>query len=103
MFGANPETASYVANTLPKYTWGFMFMSLNTIYSAYMYSTKRTTYAIILNIVRSFVFTTLITLVLPLIFGGEMAWYTFGIYEALSFVLAFFLLKVSERNGIIYK
>lgn len=103
LLGANPETASYVANILPKYTWGFMFMSLNTIYSAYMYSTKRTTYAIILNVIRSFIFTTLITLTLPHIFGGEIAWYTFGIYETLSFLLTLFLLKLSERNGIIYK
>lgn len=103
MFGADPETAAYVAKTLPKYAWGFIFMALNTIVSTYMYSTKRTVPAVVLNIIRSFGFTTLITLVLPLIFGGEIAWFTFGIYEALSFILAVVLLKVSERKGIVYR
>lgn len=103
VFGADTTTAEYVAAALPKYAWGFLFMSLNTIVSAYMYSTKRTVPAIVTNLVRSFGFTTLITLALPAIFGGEVAWLTFGIYEALSFVFAIVLLKFSERNGIIYK
>lgn len=103
IFGADTATADYVAATLPKYAWGFMFMSLNTIVSAYMYSTKRTTHAIAANLVRSFGFTTIITLALPGIFGGEIAWFTFGIYEALSLVFAVVLLKFSERNGIVYK
>ena len=78
-------------------------MSLNTIISAYMYSTKRTTWAVVFNVIRSFGFTTLITLALPAIFGGNIIWFTFGIYEALSFVFAVVLLKVSERNGIAFK
>lgn len=103
IFGADTTTAEYVAIALPKYAWGFMFMSLNTIVSAYLYSTKRTIYAVILNLIRSFGLTTLITLLLPLAFGGEFAWFTFGIYEALSFALGVILIFVSERKGIIYK
>lgn len=103
LFGADGETADLVAKVLPMYSWGFMFMSLNTIISAYMYSTKRTTWAVAFNIVRSFGFTTLITLVFPMIFGKNIIWFTFGIYEALSLILSITLLRVSERKGIEFK
>ena len=103
MFGEDTETAQFVANVMPKYSWGFILMSLNTIISAYMYSTKRTGAAVIMNILRSFGFTTLIILVLPLIFDGDIIWFTFGIYEALSLILGAMLLIVSERKGIIFK
>lgn len=100
MFGADGETAELVASVLPKYGWGFILMSLNTIISAYLYSTKRTVWAVVFNAVRSFGFTTLITLAFPAMFGGNVIWFTFGIYEALSLVLAVILLKASERNVI---
>jgi len=103
LFGADGITADLVASVMPKYGWGFILMSLNTIISAYLYSTKRTSWAVALNVVRSFAFTTLITLALPAIFGGNIIWFTFGIYETLSFVLAMILLKTSERNGIEFK
>lgn len=103
IFGADAVTTAYIVKSLPKYAWGFVFMSLNTIVSAYLYSTKRTNPAIIANLVRSFGFTTLITLALPAVFGGEFAWFTFGIYEALSLIFAVILMKSSERGGIVYK
>lgn len=103
MFGADPATAEFTAQVLPKYAWGFILMALNTIISAYLYSTKRTAYAVVINLIRSFGFTTLIILLLPFLFGSEIVWFTFGIYEALSFVLSVILWKVSERKGIIYK
>jgi len=103
LFGADGLTAALVVDVMPKYGWGFIFMALNTIVSAYMYSTKRTPYAVALNLVRSFIFTTLIIFIIPLIFGSGVIWFTFGIYEALSFIFAIILLKASERNGIEFK
>lgn len=75
-------------------------MSLNTIISVYLYSTKRTIYAVVLNLARSFGFTMLITLLLPLAFGGEFAWFIFGIYETLSFALVVILMLVLERKRL---
>lgn len=103
LFGADAETSGVVTRALPAYGWGFIVMSLNTIVSAYLYSTKRTIWAVELNVFRSFVFTTLITLLLPALFGGTIIWYTFGIYESISLALAFVLLKSSERKRIIFR
>ena len=103
MFGADGTTADLVVKVMPQYGWGFILMSLNTIISAYMYSTKRTSWAVVFNLLRSFLFTTLITLALPAICGADVIWFTFGIYETLSFILAVILLKASEKNGIRFK
>lgn len=103
MFGADPDTLQYTVASMPKYAWGFSVMALNTIISAYLYSTKRSTQAIIMNILRSFVFDIAVIILLPEIFGAEIIWYTFGIFEAMVLAAAIVLLKSSERNGVIFK
>lgn len=103
LFQTTKETLDYVVRVMPQYAWGFIMMSANTIISAYLYSTKRTTYSVIINVLRSFVFTTAVTLAFPAIFGAGVIWYCFGIYETLSLVVAAILLWQSERKGIVYK
>ncbi len=76
-------------------------MSLNVMISAYLYSTKRSKEAIIINVLRSLVVDSVVILALPVIFGSGIIWFTFGIYEALVLISAVYLLKRSERNGIV--
>lgn len=78
-------------------------MSVNVLISAYLYSTKRTKQAVIINILRGLVINTVVILLLPRIFGANAIWFTFGIYELIIMVIAIFLLKDSEKNGIIFK
>ncbi len=103
MFGADPETLGYTVASMPKYAWGFSVMALNTIISAYLYSTKRSTQAIIMNVLRSFVFDIAVIILLPEIFGAEIIWHTFGIFEAMVLAVAIVLLKSSEKNGVVFK
>ncbi len=103
MFGASGEMLNYTVKYLPQYAWAFIAGGINTLISAYMYSTKRSTYAIVLNVARSLILNTAIILDLPLLFGREIVWFTFGISECIVLVLAYALLKASERNGIVYK
>lgn len=42
-----------------------------------------------------------VILALPVIFGSGIIWFAFGIYEALVLISAVYLLKRSERNGIV--
>ena len=88
---------------MPKYAWGFSIMALNTIISAYLYSTKRSKQAIIMNILRSFVFNLAVIILMPMVFGAEAVWHTFGIYELLVLAAAVMLLKSSEKNGVVFK
>lgn len=103
LFGADAETLELTVECIPKYAWGFSVMAINTIISAYLYSTKRSYQAIIMNTLRSFVFSLAVILLLPAVFGAEIIWHTFGIYEALVLAVALVLLKSSEKNGIVFK
>lgn len=103
LFGANSETTDFAVTHMWEYCWGFIIASVNTLLSAYFYSTKRSKQAIILNTVRSLIFNTAVITLLPKILGEIIIWHTFGIYEIFVMLVAIILLKISERNGIIYK
>lgn len=103
MFGAAGEILEYTVKYLPQYAWAFIAAGINTLISAYLYSTKRSTYAIVLNVARSLVLNTAIILGLPALLGESIVWFTFGISECVVLVLAVALLEASERNGIVYR
>lgn len=103
LFGADGETLEFTAVHMWEYCWGFVIGSINTLMSAYFYSTKRSTQAIALNTVRSLVMNTVIITFLPKILGKAIVWHTFGIYEVLVLVIAVILKRSSEKNGVIYK
>lgn len=103
MFGADPVTLEYTLKVLPLYSWGFIIMAFNVMISAYLYSTERSTQAVIINFLRSIVINAGIILTLPKIAGANIIWFTFGIYEIIVLVIAIALLKHSERNGIVFK
>lgn len=102
LFGADAQTVDFTAAHIWEYCWGFVIGSINTIISAYFYSTKRSGQAIVLNIIRSLIMNSLIITLLPMIFGKGIVWHTFGIYELLVLILALTMKKISERNGISY-
>ena len=103
LFGADIVTTEYVLKVLPFYVWGFIIMAFNVMISAYLYSTERSVQAIIINFLRSIVVSSGVILLLPNIFGENIIWFTFGIYEAIVLVVAVILLKHSERGGIQFK
>lgn len=62
MFGADALTLACTVQYMPRYAWGFIIMSVNTLISAYLYSTKRTKQAVILNLCRSFLLDSAVIL-----------------------------------------
>lgn len=103
LFGAEGSIIDATVKYMPQYAWAFIVSGLNTLISAYFYSTKRSVQAIILNVARSFVINIAVIVGLSALVGSSIVWYTFGISEAVVLVIAFVLLKQSERKGIIYK
>lgn len=103
MFGADAETLAFTLDAMPLYAVGFIFQSVNTIISAYLYSTKRTREAVILNLLRSFALTCVVILVMPLIFGADSVWLTFAAYEFISMLIGMMLIWLSERHGVVFK
>lgn len=74
----------------------------SAVIASYLFSTKRTQYAIPLNAYRSVVFNSLCINGLLIIFGSHFVWHTVAISEAICLCVAIVLWRVSERNGIIY-
>ncbi len=101
----NPDTvlADIAAEALPKFAWCFLFIALNLMISSYLYSTKRTAQAITIAVFRCIALNSASILLLSTLFGGSIVWFTPGIAEAVSLVIAVVLLKYAERNGIVYK
>lgn len=102
MFGADEKTLAFTLASMPKYAWGFSVMALNTMISAYLYSTKRSRQAIIMNILRSFVFDLAAIILLPVFFAPDVIWHSFGIYELMVLLVAVILLRRSEKNGVVF-
>lgn len=102
LFGADADTLAFTVKYMPWYAWGFLFLAPNTMISSYLYSTKRTKEALVLNVLHSFVFNSLVIILLPMIFGSGSIWFTFGIYEILVLLVAVVLVKKSEKHGLVY-
>lgn len=103
LFGAEEAAIEIVKASMPKYCLNYVFAASSSVIGAYLFSTKRTPYAITLNVCRSLVFNSVCINLLPHLFGYEFVWFTVAVAEASCFVIASVLRKVSERNGIIYK
>lgn len=103
LFGADEAALTFTQRYLPQYAWGFIVSGINIMISAYFYSTKRSNQAIVMNILRSIVVNTLVTLGLPALFGTSIIWYTFGIYEMIIAVISVSMYKNTERKGIVYR
>ena len=102
-FGAEAASIPIVCDALPKYCLNYVFAASTAVIASYLFSTKRTQYAITINVCRSIVFNFACINFLPLLFGYEFVWYTVTVSEGVCMVIAMVLRKISERNGIIYR
>ena len=101
LFGAEGVTRQMTIEAMPLYAWGFIIESVNVIISGYLYSTTRTRQALIANVLRSLVFNSLVTILMPKLFGPQSLWLTFGVYEILVLIVSVILLKRADKNGAI--
>lgn len=100
LYAADAETRAVTLVWMPRYSWGFAVEALNVIASSYLYSTTHTREALTVNVLRSFVLDTLVTLAMIPLFGRDSIWYSFLAYEGLVLIVSAFLLIRSERRGI---
>ncbi len=103
LFGTNEAAVEIVVSAMPKYCLNFVFATASALIASYLFSTKRTKYAVTLNVCRSLVLNFLCISFLPLIFGENFVWYTVAVAEFICLIIAVVLWRFSERNGIEYK
>lgn len=102
IFGTNITTTNETVKAMPQFAWGFILAGVNALISSYLYSTKRTKEAIIINILHSFVINSLCILLLPLFFGESIIWFTYGISEIIILIIGVIFIKKSEKYGLIF-
>lgn len=101
IFGARGLILEEICKYILPFSWGFIFAGANSMVSSYLYSTMHSRPAIVLNLVRSFATNTFCILVLPMIFGKGIIWYTYGISEVLVSLLAIALVfSVRKHRNI---
>lgn len=101
IFGARGLILEEICKYILPFSWGFIFAGANSMVSSYLYSTMHSRPAIVLNLVRSFATNTFCILVLPIIFGKGIIWYTYGISEVLVSLLAIALVfSVRKHRNI---
>ncbi len=98
LFGTDASTLDYVLKAMPMYAWGFVIMAFNMMIVAYLYSTDRANQATIISVLRGIIFSMFVIIGVPAIFGANTIWFTLGIYEVLSLIVAFILLRQSEKQ-----
>ena len=100
MFGADAPATAITVAAIPRHGWAFLFASMNTILSSYLYSTKRTRESAAVNVLRGFILTPLCIVLISVATNGSAVWYAVGVAELISFLCAIFITRRSERGGV---
>ena len=97
----NPEDTELIAFTAEKSIWyfcAFFLAGYNILMISFWQSTRKTKSALAVSLSRSIVWPTILTLLLPLIFGNEVIWLCHSLSEALTACTAFALLARQKRK-----
>ena len=94
----NKETALVQTATaaLPIFSLSFIPMALNLIFTAFLFSTKRTGVADVIAISRGIIVKALAIFCIPILFGSNAIWIAPFVAETITLVLAVVLSKTSK-------
>ena len=99
IFNSDTDLVISASTALPIFSFSFIPMSFNLIYTSLLYSTKRTKQADIIAICRGIVIKAIAIFTLPLIFGNETIWAAPLVAEALTLLIAVF---VTQKTSLVY-
>lgn len=100
IFNQDTELVQTAKSALPFFSLSFIPMAVNLIYTAFMFSTKRTTQANAIAICRGIVIKAAAIFCVPMLFGANVIWLSPFIAETLTFILAVILTKTTK---LVYK
>ena len=96
IFNQDPELVQNASTALPLFSLSFIPMALNLIYTAFLYSTKRTLQADAISFSRGVVLKAAAIFCLPVLLGGDTIWLAPLAAEFLTLLLALALSKTSK-------
>ena len=91
IFNRDPELVQNASAALPLFGLSFIPMALNLIYTAFLYSTKRTLQADAISLSRGVVLKAAAIFCMPVLFGIDVIWLAPFAAELLTLVLALVL------------
>lgn len=100
IFNSDAQLIEIAYNSIIIYGISFIFASVNIIYTTYYLSTKQTKKAMIISILRSFVFNSIFIFLIPALFGVKGVWVGIIIAEVLVMLIAFMLTKQNSTKVI---
>lgn len=100
IFNQETELVKNAAAALPLFAVSFIPMAFNLIFTAYLFSTKRTEGANVIAISRGIVVKSLAIFLMPSLFGTEVIWLAPLVAEMVTLVFALFL---NHKQKIVYK
>ena len=99
IFNQDPELVQNASTALPLFSLSFIPMALNLIYTAFLYSTKRTLQADAISFSRGVVLKAAAIFCLPVLLGSDTIWLAPLAAEMLTLLLARMLFKASNLTG----
>ena len=100
IFNKEADLVQTATAALPIFSLSFIPMALNLIFTAFLFSTKRTGTADIIAISRGIVVKALSIFCIPILFGSNAIWIAPFVAETATLVLAVVLSKTSK---LVYK
>lgn len=96
IFNSDAELVSSASAALPVFSLSFIPMALNLIFTAFLFSTKRTGAANAIAISRGIVIKALAVFLLPALFGIDAVWFAPLAAEVITLFIAVFLNKTAK-------
>jgi Na+-driven multidrug efflux pump len=96
IFNRDVELMQTASAALPLFALSFIPMAINLIYTAFLFSTKRTGTADMIAISRGIVVKALAIFSIPMLFGVNAIWIAPFIAEIITLILAIWLSKTTK-------
>lgn len=94
IFNRDEELVRTASAVLPLFSLSFIPMALNLIYTAFLFSTKRTGAANVIAISRGMIVKSLAILCMPVLFGSDSIWIAPFAAETITLVLSSMILFI---------
>lgn len=96
IFNQDSELVQTASTALPLFILSFIPMALNLIYTAFMFSTKRTAQANTIAICRGIVIKAIAIFLIPVLFGDNAIWIAPFCAEIFTLIVAVILTKATK-------
>lgn len=98
LFGASNSTTENVANTIPIFLIGFIFLAFSRVTTSYFYATEKVGYSYMLVYIEPII-QVLLLLILPHFKGQLAVWWCMPLAQIITCLIAIVLKCVSDKKA----